>query len=295
MVRVGFLFTAIALPGLFDHHRQAHDRAGAADGVLPHVDPFLFTPFIWRADYASLPSGHATTAFAVLVAFGSLWPRARTMFLLYAVAIAASRIFVLGHYPSDVIAGAVVGTVGALLVRYYFALRRLAFSVGPDGTLRALPGPSLQAHESGCPRAVGPIRSAASLSPDGTPKPHEHANEPAVSVVVPVRNEAGNIAPLVAEIAAALDGQWAFEVVYVDDGSQRRHRGRACTPDGRSIPGCAGCGTRQSCGQSAAVRTGVMAARAPLVVTLDGDGQNDPEIHSRRCCARSKPAPRASR
>ena len=46
-----------------------------------------------------------------------------------------------------------------------------------------------------------------------------NANDPAVAVVVPVRNEAGNIAPLVAEIAAALDGQWPFEVVYVDDGS----------------------------------------------------------------------------
>ena len=42
---------------------------------------------------------------------------------------------------------------------------------------------------------------------------------PAVSVVVPVRNEAGNVAPLIAEIAAALDGHWRFEVVYVNDGS----------------------------------------------------------------------------
>ena len=43
--------------------------------------------------------------------------------------------------------------------------------------------------------------------------------DPAISIVVPVRNEAGNIAPLVAEIARALDGQWPFEVVYVNDGS----------------------------------------------------------------------------
>ena len=46
-----------------------------------------------------------------------------------------------------------------------------------------------------------------------------NANDPAVSVVVPVRNEAGNIEPLVKEIAAALGGQWPFEVVYVNDGS----------------------------------------------------------------------------
>ena len=44
-------------------------------------------------------------------------------------------------------------------------------------------------------------------------------SDPAVSVVVPVRNEADNIAPLVGEIVAALEGQWPFEVVYVDDGS----------------------------------------------------------------------------
>jgi membrane-associated phospholipid phosphatase len=143
MVRVGFLFTSIALPGLFDAIIKRMIGRARPTVSLPHVDPFLFKPFIWRADYASLPSGHATTAFSVMVAVSCLWPRARTVVLLYAVAIALSRIFVLGHFPSDVIAGAVVGTVGALLVRYYFALRRLGFSVGPDGALHQYPGPSL--------------------------------------------------------------------------------------------------------------------------------------------------------
>ena len=99
--------------------------------------------------------------------------------------------------------------------------------------------------------------------------------DPAVSVVVPVRNEAGNIAPLVAEIAGALDGQWRFEVVYVNDGSndgtdaelKRLMAQHAWLRRVRH---------EQPCGQSAAVRTGVAAARAPIVVTLDGDGQNDP-------------------
>lgn len=99
--------------------------------------------------------------------------------------------------------------------------------------------------------------------------------DPAVSVVVPVRNEAGNIAPLVGEIAKALNGQWPFEVVYVNDGSSdgtdtelkrlmTQHPWLRCVRH------------KESCGQSAAVRTGATAARAPLVVTLDGDGQNDP-------------------
>jgi dolichol-phosphate mannosyltransferase len=98
---------------------------------------------------------------------------------------------------------------------------------------------------------------------------------PAVSVVVPVRNEADNIAPLVGEIAAALGGQWPFEVVYVNDGStdrteQELQRLMALHSWLRRVR------HKQSCGQSAAVRTGVAAARAPIVVTLDGDGQNDP-------------------
>lgn len=100
-------------------------------------------------------------------------------------------------------------------------------------------------------------------------------NEPAVSVVVPVRNEAGNIAPLIGEIARALDGQWTFEVVYVDDGSSdgteaELKRLMAQHPFLRRVR------HKRSCGQSAAVRTGVVTARGRLVATLDGDGQNDP-------------------
>ena len=103
------------------------------------------------------------------------------------------------------------------------------------------------------------------------------SNQPAVSVVVPVRNEAGNVAPLVAEIAAALEGQWPFEVVYVNDGSSdgteaELARLMALHPFLRRVR------HKQSCGQSAAVRSGVKAARAPLVATLDGDGQNNPEF-----------------
>ena len=99
--------------------------------------------------------------------------------------------------------------------------------------------------------------------------------DPAISIVVPVRNEAGNIAPLVAEIARALDGQWPFEVVYVNDGSTDgtdAELARLMTQH----PWLRRVRHQQSCGQSSAVRSGVAAARAPLVATLDGDGQNDP-------------------
>src|SRR5215210_2470653 len=106
--------------------------------------------------------------------------------------------------------------------------------------------------------------------PTGTP-------EPAVSVVVPVRNEADNVRPLTDEIAAALDGRWSFEVVYVNDGSSDGTEAalialKSERPWLRQIKHAS------SCGQSAAVRSGVAAARAPLVATLDGDGQNDPSF-----------------
>jgi dolichol-phosphate mannosyltransferase len=97
---------------------------------------------------------------------------------------------------------------------------------------------------------------------------------PELSIVVPVRNEAGNIAPLIDEIARALAGR-DFEIVYVNDGSSDGTEAelKALTtkhPYLRQIKHA------RSCGQSAAITTGVGAARSPIVATLDGDGQNDP-------------------
>jgi undecaprenyl-diphosphatase len=142
MVRVGFLFTAVAVPGLFDTIvKRLIGRARPLVGG--HLDPTLFHPFAWRSDYASLPSGHATTSFALLVAIASLWPRARTYALIFALAIAVSRVVVTAHYVTDVAGGALVGTVGALMVRRWFAMRRLGFSFEPDGVPHQYPGPSL--------------------------------------------------------------------------------------------------------------------------------------------------------
>jgi membrane-associated phospholipid phosphatase len=143
MARAGFLFIAIGVPGLFVNVVK-HIFGRARPMVGGSLDPYLFSPFSWPAAYAGLPSGHATTAFSVLVAFGTLWPRARTILWIYALLIAASRVVVTAHYPSDVLAGAVVGVVGALLVRRYFALRRLGFSIGPNGRVHQFPGPSLK-------------------------------------------------------------------------------------------------------------------------------------------------------
>jgi len=91
---------------------------------------------------------------------------------------------------------------------------------------------------------------------------------PAVSVVVPVRNEAGNISPLVAEIGAALAGR-AFEIVYVNDGSKDGTEAELLALTAER-PWLRQIRHEQSCGQSAALRTGVTMARAPVVVTIDG-------------------------
>jgi dolichol-phosphate mannosyltransferase len=97
----------------------------------------------------------------------------------------------------------------------------------------------------------------------------------AVSIVVPVRNEADNIAPLIEEITAALDGRWAYEIIYVNDGSTDATAERLAAAMKQRT------NLRQlrhatSTGQSAAVRSGVRRARGTIVATLDGDGQNNP-------------------
>jgi dolichol-phosphate mannosyltransferase len=101
------------------------------------------------------------------------------------------------------------------------------------------------------------------------------AARPRVSVVVPVRNEAGNVAPLLDEIAAALIPLAPFEVVYVDDGSTDATARELAAARG-ARPWLQVLRHAEGCGQSAAVRTGVRAARSAVVATLDGDGQNDP-------------------
>ena len=100
--------------------------------------------------------------------------------------------------------------------------------------------------------------------------------ETRLSVIVPVHNEKDNVAPLVAEIFAALDGQREFELIYVDDGStdgtldEMRKQAKKWGKRYRMLR------HENSCGQSTAVYSGAKAARYPLLVMLDGDGQNNP-------------------
>ncbi len=117
------------------------------------------------------------------------------------------------------------------------------------------------------------------MAPDPSPRPDRpHSADPAaalpaISVVIPMRNEGPNVLPLVAEIAQALAGH-PYEIICVDDGSTDDTRERLLEAAAR-YPVVV-LRHASSCGQSAGVVSGVLAARAPWIATLDGDGQNDP-------------------
>lgn len=104
------------------------------------ANPFNFVPFEGTGAYASLPSGHAVAAFALAFAVSALWPRLRVFMFTYAIVILLTRLVLVAHHPSDVVAGALVGTVGAMAVRYWFAARRLGFAICADGTIVPLAG-----------------------------------------------------------------------------------------------------------------------------------------------------------
>ncbi|WBQ13011.1 glycosyltransferase family 2 protein [Hyphomonadaceae bacterium BL14] len=97
---------------------------------------------------------------------------------------------------------------------------------------------------------------------------------PDLSIVTPMHNEAGNAASLVREIHAALDGR-RFEIICVNDASTDTTL-EELTALKADIAQLRILSHRQNAGQSRALRTGVLAARAPVICTLDGDGQNPP-------------------
>ena len=138
--RFGFFFLAVGVPGLVTTLFK-HVLGRARPYMEPPGHPFTFVPFNLDSNYASLPSGHGTTAASVAFAVGALWPRTRPIMWLYVLTIMFSRIVLMSHHPSDVIAGALVGTLFAALVRRWFAARRLVFS---PRTLAACPSPSLR-------------------------------------------------------------------------------------------------------------------------------------------------------
>jgi membrane-associated phospholipid phosphatase len=138
--RLQYLFLSVAL-SVFVTEILKYLIGRGRPFVGGKADPFNFMPLEGTGAYASLPSGHAVTAFALAFAVSVLWPRLRVFMFAYAIVIVLTRLVLLAHHPSDVTAGALVGMVGAMAVRYWFAARRLAFAIRADGTIVPLPGP----------------------------------------------------------------------------------------------------------------------------------------------------------
>jgi undecaprenyl-diphosphatase len=152
IVRLEFIFLAIALPGLtVTIVKRLIGRVRPSD-----LGPYAYLPWSWQPAYASMPSGHATTACAAAVAIGAVWPKTRVPMWIFAVIIALSRVVITAHYVSDVTAAAFVGAFGAALVRNWFAARRLGFVAAPGGAVQTLPGPSWRRLKAVARRLIGP-------------------------------------------------------------------------------------------------------------------------------------------
>ena len=157
IVRLEFLFLAIAVPGL-----SVTVVKGFIGRMRPSdLGPFTYSPWSWQHKYASLPSGHSAAAFAAAIAVGVALARLRVPIWIFAAMIAVSRVVIQAHFVSDVVAAAFVGGFGAILVRNWFASRRLAFVPAPDGFVRARPGPSWRRLKAVARRLDWPIERGA--------------------------------------------------------------------------------------------------------------------------------------
>lgn len=144
LARLGFLFLSVGVVGLavsLVKHFIGRARPMAAFFLSGPDRHLTFDVMVWKSSYASFPSGHATTAFAAAVAFGALFPRLRWPLVALAAVVAVTRVVLGSHYPSDVIAGAVLGTAFALFMVKAFAARRLVFKVDADGRIAPMAGP----------------------------------------------------------------------------------------------------------------------------------------------------------
>lgn len=133
-----FFFLGVGFPGLVTTLvKRVVGRARPE-----HLDAVGTLQFQWNWtdwSYQSFPSGHTTTAFALCFVVSFLSPRWFPGMLILAVLVGLSRIVVGAHYPTDLVAGAIVGTLGAYLVRNVFASRGWVFRLMPDGTYAMRP------------------------------------------------------------------------------------------------------------------------------------------------------------
>lgn len=157
--RFAFLFLAVGVP--VEAGELIKGVVGRGRPFVGGVaNPFNYSHFRWTEAYASFPSGHAITAGALAFGIAALWPRSLIAMCCYALTIVATRLVLLAHHPSDVAAGVLVGVLGAMFVRYWYASRHLLFRIGSGGTIYPLPGPVFR-HLKGLPRTRRPHKESA--------------------------------------------------------------------------------------------------------------------------------------
>jgi membrane-associated phospholipid phosphatase len=139
----GFIFVGVGLPGLVTNVLKRFFGRGRP---VEFVDSgaFSFQHFVNDWTFQSFPSGHSATAIASAFVIGFMAPRFFRLILIIAVMTGSSRIVIGMHYPTDVVAGFVIGLVGAYAVRNFFAARRLLFAYVPDGRVRFRGTPNLR-------------------------------------------------------------------------------------------------------------------------------------------------------
>lgn len=130
----GFVFVGVGLPSLTSSLfkrliGRARPEAWTAEA------PISFIPNLTLYNHQSFPSGHSTTAFAMALVVVFIWPRLLWPALLAALMIALSRVITGQHYLTDIVGGAVLGTLGAYAIRYFFARRGWLFAFGADGRI----------------------------------------------------------------------------------------------------------------------------------------------------------------
>ena len=134
--RAVYVFSVVAVSGLLSQIFK-HLLGRARPKLMDQFGAWHFEFFSVKATLASMPSGHATTAFATAAALGYFLPRLRMPLLIVAVLVGLSRVFLDTHYMSDVFAGAELGMVSAVIIARAFAARRIAFGiVGGNAAVR---------------------------------------------------------------------------------------------------------------------------------------------------------------
>lgn len=131
---LSFLFASVALASLAGSLIK-NILGRARPKFFDTLGPVEFRPFTFDYDYASFPSGHATTIFALGTALAILFPRARVLLIVAAGWVAATRFLIGSHYLSDALAGGCLGFCVPYLVRDRLAVRRWLFAKKADGTI----------------------------------------------------------------------------------------------------------------------------------------------------------------